>query len=328
MKVLVTGGGGYIGSHVSHKLLASGHEPLILDNFLNSSIDVISKIQSLTRSQVLYQKCDVLDEVQLNLVFQKFQPDLVVHLAGLKSVSESILRPLEYYKVNFNGTINILQAMDISGCKKIIFSSSATVYGPSDKCCAEDSLIAPVNPYGCSKLMTEKLLEHWCSSANGNSAVVFRYFNPLGSDPSGLIGENPKLTSGNIMPILLNSINNGTEFKIFGNDYDTIDGTGVRDYIHVNDVADAHIKAISSPLSPFEIINLGIGKGTSVIELVKALEQACEKKIDTTFVSRRQGDVAYSCADPKKANKLLNWYPQYNILEMCLHSWKSFKYHK
>lgn len=328
MKVLVTGGAGYIGSHVCSTLLASGHEVLIIDNFTNSSTNVISNIQDLANSQILYQNCNILDEVQINLAFQKFQPDLVVHLAGLKSVVESISQPLEYFKVNFSGTINILQAMDYYGCNKIIFSSSATVYGPSDKSCTEDSPVAPTNPYGHSKLMTEKLLQHWCSSSKNKSAIVFRYFNPLGADPSGLIGENSTSEPSNIMPILLKSIDKSTEFKIFGNDYDTIDGTGVRDYVHVSDVADAHVKAIGAALPSFEVLNLGIGKGTSVFELVKALEQACEKNIRTTVVKRRQGDIAYSCADPGKANKLLNWHPRYNIFEMCLHSWKFFRYLK
>jgi UDP-glucose 4-epimerase len=325
MKVLITGGAGYIGSHVSASIALSGYKVTILDDFSHSSSKTIGRIEKIVDSSIECIQCDILDKIKMLRVFQKVKPDIIIHLAGLKSVSESIIRPLKYYETNFGGTLNVLEAMDRIECNQIIFSSTATVYGASDKKCNEDCNLFPMQPYGRSKLMSEQLINDWSQTSSTKKAVVFRYFNPLGAHHSGIIGENPTREPANIMPLIIKAVLQNQEFKIFGNDYDTIDGTGVRDYIHVMDVADAHISALKANLSAFNVFNLGIGRGTSVLELVNMFEKITGKKVNRNIVHRRPGDIGYSCADATKAAEILNWFPRYNVAHMCEDTWRYIK---
>ncbi|KTE76999.1 UDP-glucose 4-epimerase GalE [Sphingopyxis sp. A083] len=326
MKVFVTGGAGYIGSHTLVQLLAAGHEVCVFDNFANSSPVALDRVRQLTNRDMGLVQADIRDADALCDAVTTFAPDAVVHFAGLKAVGESSDLPLLYYQTNVSGTMNLLAAMDAAGCTRIVFSSSATVYGeahylPFD----EDHPIAPTNPYGRTKAMAEGIIGDWAKATSDASAVLLRYFNPVGAHESGRIGEDPQGIPNNLMPYVAQvAVGRRASLQIFGDDYDTRDGTGERDYIHVVDLAAAHLAAIecAASTSGCEAVNVGTGQGVTVRELVAAYERASGRPIATNVVARRSGDVASSYAATTKAARLLNWRAAFNIDDMCATSWR------
>ncbi|MGX5711643.1 UDP-glucose 4-epimerase GalE [Sphingopyxis terrae subsp. ummariensis] len=326
MKVFVTGGAGYIGSHTLVQLLAAGHEVCVFDNFANSSPVALDRVRQLTNRDMGLVEADIRDADALCDAVTTFAPDAVVHFAGLKAVGESSDLPLLYYQTNVSGTMNLLAAMDAAGCKRIVFSSSATVYGeahylPFD----EDHPIAPTNPYGRTKAMAEGVIGDWAKATPDASAVLLRYFNPVGAHESGRIGEDPQGIPNNLMPFIAQvAVGRREKLAIFGDDYDTRDGTGERDYIHVVDLAAAHLAAIdySGRAGGCEAINVGTGTGITVKELVAAYERACGHAIAVGIAPRRPGDVASSFAATVKAERLLNWRARLDVDAMCTSSWR------
>ena len=325
MKVLVTGGAGYIGSHTCLKLLEKKHSIHVVDNLSNSHLTSLDRVRKLTNTNFDFSNCDIRDFAQLSSIMKGFKPDVVLHFAGLKSVSESVSSPALYYDVNVGGTAVLLQAMDNIGCANIVFSSSATVYGiPQYLPCDEKHPLSPVNPYGKSKLMAETVLQDWCSSQSERTSISLRYFNPVGADPSGEIGEDPIGVPSNLMPFVSQvAIGRKNSVKIFGVDYETVDGTGVRDYIHVVDLAVAHILAIESSdkLHGFEAINIGTGNGISVLQLINEFEKQSQRLIPIEVTDRRPGDVAECWADNKLAFSRLGFKTSMGIKEMCRDTW-------
>lgn len=325
MNILVTGGNGFIGSHTCVELADAGYNFIIMDNCSNSDKANIEKIHQLIKKDFKFYNVDMLDFDSVDGIFKENKIDSVIHFAGLKAVGESVEKPLEYYENNVTGTINVLNAMNKNNCKNIIFSSSATVYGMSDKVpFAEDMPVSATNPYGRSKIIIEKILTDLCRADSQWSAMILRYFNPIGAHESGLIGENPKGIPNNLIPYINHvALGDLPYLKIYGNDYDTPDGTGIRDYIHVVDLAKGHINAMNYGLEHkgAEIFNLGSGKGTSVLEIVKAYEKASGKKINYKITNRRAGDVGICYADIRKAENVLDWHAEYGIEKMCLDSW-------
>lgn len=324
--VLVTGGAGYIGSHACVELLNAGYELSILDNFSNSEPEMLTRVKQITNRSFKTFNADLRDEKALDNLFAASRIDAVIHFAALKAVGESVLHPLKYYETNVTGTINLLKAMQKADCCKIVFSSSATVYGlnnPSPY--LEDYPLNAVNPYGSTKVMAERILLDLAASDPRWSIVLLRYFNPIGAHPSGLIGEKPSGIPNNIMPYIT-AVASGRlpELKIFGGDYQTADGTGVRDYIHVVDIAKGHLAALEYAFlhTGAEAFNLGTGKGTSVLELVHAFEQASGCSIPYKITSRRQGDLAAYYADTNKANLHLGWQAQHSLINMCKDAWR------
>ncbi len=338
--ILVTGGLGFIGSHTCVALLEKGYKIIILDSLINSSEKVIERIKKIIlvtkydmNERLQFYKCDLRDEKKLENIFknntsESKKIDAVIHFAGLKAVSESINYPLRYFDFNVLSTINLLKIMEKFNCKKIVFSSSATIYG--NYCenfnIKENAFINPINPYGETKVVIEKILQNLFLSSNSWSVSILRYFNPIGAHPSGLIGENPLGSPNNIFPII-NEVASGerNNLNIFGNDWDTPDGTGVRDYIHVMDLADGHVLALEYLFKNVgEIIklNLGTGKGTSVLELVSIFESVNNLDIPYLFTQRRKGDVSRSVADIKQAKEKLNWLPIRDLKTMCRDGWK------
>ncbi len=339
-KILLTGGTGYIGSHTCLSLLEKGYEVLILDSCINSSEKVLKnviKIYEMNKAfdfdRLKFIRGDVRDKNLLKNIFKSAIEDGnpiigVIHLAGLKSVSESIKKPIEYWDSNVIGTINLIQTMEHFKCTKFIFSSSATIYGLDQKGFVnEGSIINPINPYGSTKATIEKFLKDLFNKKNDNWSIInLRYFNPIGAHPSGLIGENPMLNCNNIFPIILDAAHGKIDsLEIFGNSWETNDGTCIRDYIHVLDLASAHIKALQLLFesdSKFLNLNIGTGKGTSVLELINTFERVNNIKIRYTFSPRREGDVPKIVADNTKANKIFNWKPRKNIKDMCKDGWR------
>mgnify|MGYP006147518735 CR=1 FL=1 len=325
MKVLVTGGAGYIGSHTCIELLTAGHEVCVIDNLSNGHIEAIERVKRLSNKNLTFFKLDIRDSAALKLIFSEFNPESVIHFAGLKAVAESVLEPLNYYDVNVNGTTSLLNAMAVTNCINFVFSSSATVYGKPDYLpYDEEHSTRPVNPYGRTKLMTENILNDWSSTNIKRRATALRYFNPVGAHPSTLIGEDPLGIPNNLMPFIAQvAVGSRDILNIFGDDYDTFDGTGVRDYIHVVDLARAHVAAIEKQqdLNSFEIINLGSGKGTSVLELVKAFELISGVNIKINISNRRDGDLDESWANPTKAFEKIGWKTVFNISDMCRDTW-------
>jgi UDP-glucose 4-epimerase len=325
VKVFVTGGAGYIGSHTLVQLLAAGHEVCVFDNFANSSPVALDRVRQLTNRDMGLVKADIRDADALRDAVTTFAPDAVVHFAGLKAVGESSDLPLLYYQTNVSGTMNLLAAMDAAGCKRIVFSSSATVYGeahylPFD----EDHPIAPTNPYGRTKAMAEGVIGDWAKATPDASAVLLRYFNPVGAHESGRIGEDPRNIPNNLMPFIAQvAVGRRAKLAIFGDDYDTRDGTGERDYIHVVDLAAAHLAAIeyAGGASGCEAINVGTGQGVTVKELIVAYERACGHPISAEIAPRRPGDVASSYAATAKAERLLGWRAALGADQMCTSSW-------
>jgi UDP-glucose 4-epimerase len=328
MKILVTGGAGYIGSHTTLHLLKTGHDVVIIDNFSNSSPTVIDRIKKLAHITPTLVEGDILDLPFLNNLFSDHEFDAVIHFAGVKAVGESVADPLLYYQTNVTGSLNLLSAMKSYNVKRFIFSSSATVYGsPTSLPISETAVKAPTNPYGNSKYIVEQALEDLFKSDKDWRIVSLRYFNPVGADESGLIGEHPRGVPNNLMPFI-SQVACGTRDKllVFGNDYPTHDGTGVRDYIHVSDLAEGHVAALNfisnSNNGIFCPANLGAGKGYSVLDLIEAFEKVSNKKILYSVAERRPGDIATSFADPRKANNLFEWYAKKGILEMCADTWR------
>lgn len=329
MAILVTGGAGYIGSHTAVELLKKGEKLIIVDNFVNSKRENLDKIRQISGQDFKFYDIDLLHEESLERVFQENEIEAVIHFAGLKAVGESVQKPIKYYHNNITGTLILLKLMKKYMCKKIVFSSSATVYGnPHTVPIKEDFPLATTNPYGTTKLMIEQILQDIYVSDPDSSIVLLRYFNPIGAHESGIIGEEPNGIPNNIMPYIVRvATGEYEELKIFGDDYPTVDGTGVRDYIHVVDLSLGHIKALDKlrNFKGIEIYNLGTGRGYSVLELVKTFEKVNGVNIKYKITNRRQGDIAICYADPKKAQEDLEWTATRGIEEMCRDSWNFAK---
>lgn len=325
MKILVTGGAGYIGSHTSLELLNDGHDVVILDNLCNSSEEAVARIEALSGKKVRFYKADIRDKDALKKIFQENAIDWVIHFAGLKAVGESCAKPIEYYDNNLYGTLCLLEVMKEVGVKKLVFSSSATVYGtPESLPLTESSKTGgTTNPYGTSKYFQEIMLEDVYKSDHDWTVVLLRYFNPVGAHESGMIGEDPKGIPNNLAPFIAKvAIGELPEIGVFGNDYPTKDGTGVRDYIHVVDLAKGHVAAMDNiKKSGVYVYNLGTGIGYSVLEVIAAFEKACGKKLPYSFKPRRAGDIAECYADASKAKRELGWEAKLGIDEMCASLW-------
>ena len=325
-KILVTGGAGYIGSHTVLQLLEAGNQVIVLDNLCNSSQESLNRVEELTGKKTIFVQGDIRDHTILELLFSKHHIDAVIHFAGLKAVGESVEKPLNYYNNNVYGTLTLCEAMKKFGVKNLVFSSSATVYGdPTELPLREDMPTGqPTNPYGMSKLMVELILRDLYESDNNWNIALLRYFNPAGAHPSGRIGEDPNGIPNNLMPFITQVATGKREqLSIYGNDYDTPDGTGIRDYIHVEDLAAGHLKALDKLYTNPGIVtyNLGTGQGYSVLDMVKEFEKQSGKAIPYQFVPRRGGDVASCYADPKTASEALGWTATRGLAEMCKDSW-------
>ncbi|WP_374724532.1 UDP-glucose 4-epimerase GalE [Calidifontibacillus erzurumensis] len=326
MAILVTGGAGYIGSHTCVELLEAGYDIVVVDNLSNSKVESLNRVKEITGKDFPFYKIDLLDKAQLEVVFSEHQIDAVIHFAGLKAVGESVQIPLHYYHNNITGTLVLCEVMQAFDVKKIVFSSSATVYGlPERVPISEDFPLGATNPYGRTKLMIEEILRDLYQSDNRWSISLLRYFNPIGAHESGRIGEDPNGIPNNLMPYITQvAVGKLPELRVFGSDYPTVDGTGVRDYIHVVDLAKGHLKALEKVLAGtgIDAYNLGTGKGYSVLEVVAAFEKASGRKIPYKLVERRPGDIASCYADPTKAKKELGWAAEKGIDEMCVDSWR------
>jgi UDP-glucose 4-epimerase len=326
MAILVTGGAGYIGSHTCIELLSAGYEIIVLDNYSNSKPESLNRVTEITGKVFPYYKVDLLDRIGLKDVFSNHSIDAVIHLAGLKAVGESIALPLHYYHNNITGTLILCDVMKEYGVKNMVFSSSATVYGKPDRVpISEDFPLRATNPYGRSKLMLEEILRDLFVADPSWSIAVLRYFNPNGAHVSGRIGEDPSGVPCNLMPFITQvAVGKLKELQVFGNDYPTVDGSGVRDYIHVVDLAQGHVKALEHVLASKSVdtFNLGTGVGYSVLQIIAAFEKAAAVKIPYKIVARRPGDVAICYADPSKAKNVLGWMATRGIDEMCQDSWR------
>ena len=325
MTVMVTGGAGYIGSHVCVELYNEGYDLLVIDNFSTSKPKVMDKISKIVGNEIPYMNLDINDREGLEKVFLEYEIEAVIHLAGFKAVGESVANPLAYYKNNVCGTIVLCDLLEKHGVQKIVFSSSATVYGYPDKVpITEESALMPTNPYGRTKMMIEQVLEDLHASNPEWSIINLRYFNPIGAHDSGEIGEDPQGIPNNLVPYITQvAIGKLERLKVFGGDYSTKDGTGVRDYIHVVDLAKGHVLALTKVMgsSGINTYNLGTGKGYSVLEMIQAFEETTSRKIPYQIVSRRPGDIAVSFSDPHKANIELGWKAEKELLEMCIDAW-------
>lgn len=329
MKILVTGGTGYIGSHTCVELLNAGYEIVVIDNLSNSKIEVVDKIKEITSKDFKFYEGDCCDKNILNKIFEENEICAVIHFAGFKAVGESVLKPLKYYRNNLDSTITLLEVMNEFNVKKIVFSSSATVYGkPETLPIKEDFPLSTTNPYGTTKLMIEDILRDIYKSDNNWSIAILRYFNPIGAHKSGLIGENPNDIPNNLMPYIVKVATHELEcLSVFGNDYDTKDGTGVRDYIHVVDLAKGHIKAIKKVLKDkgVDAYNLGTGNGYSVLEIVNTFMDVNKVDVNYKITDRRPGDIDACFADPSYAKEKLDWEANLGIEEMCKDSYNFVK---
>ncbi len=327
MKILVTGGCGFIGSHTVVDLLNEGYEVIIVDNLVNSKIDVLDKIKKITNKSVKFYQYDLCDYTKLDSLFKEEEIDAVIHFAGLKAVSESVEKPLMYYENNLYSTINLLKCMMKYNVKKIVFSSSATVYGsPKSLPIYEDFPLSTTNPYGTTKLMIENILTDLYKADNSFDITILRYFNPIGAHKSGLLGEDPNGIPNNLMPYIVKVATHELPIlSIFGDDYDTVDGTGVRDFIHVCDLSYGHVLALKNKKEGLKIYNLGTGQGTSVLELVKMFEKVNNVEVNYKIVGRRDGDIASCYASNKKAQEELGFKPKYNLEDMCRDSYNFVK---
>ena len=325
MKILVTGGLGFIGSHTCVELLNSGYEVVIVDNLSNSNIDVLDKIEKITSKRPKFYEIDVCDKEKVKKVFRENKIDAIIHFAGYKAVGESVREPLKYYRNNLDSTLTLLEVMEEENCHNFVFSSSATVYGsPKELPIKEDFPLSTTNPYGTTKLMIERILADLSKADKEMSIIVLRYFNPIGAHKSGLLGENPRGIPNNLMPYIVRVATKELEMlSVFGDDYDTHDGTGVRDYIHVVDLAKGHIKALEKCVNfkGIEYYNLGTGKGYSVLDLVKTFEKVNKVKVPYKIVDRRPGDIDACYADPSKAYKEIGFKAEYGIEDMCRDSY-------
>ncbi len=326
MNILVTGGAGYIGTHTCVELLNHGHDVVIVDNFVNSEKESIKRVEEITNKKIKFYEIDILNEKALDLVFKSNKIDAVIHFAGLKAVGESVEFPLKYYNNNITGSIVLFETMKKHNVKNIVFSSSATVYGMNNiSPLTEDMPLSTTNPYGTTKMFIERILTDLYNSDNEWSIAILRYFNPIGAHPSGKIGENPKGIPNNLMPFITQvAVGKREKLSVFGNDYNTHDGTGVRDYIHVVDLAKGHLKALEYTMNTnkVEIVNLGTGKGYSVLDIIKAFEEGNNLSIPYEISERRPGDIATCFANTLKAKKILHWETKNTLLDMCKDSWR------
>jgi UDP-glucose 4-epimerase len=328
MKILVTGGAGYIGSHTCVELIESGYTPIVYDNLSNSSTVSLDRVKEITGQSVTFIEGDIRDTERLSFAMNEHDIEAVIHFAGLKAVGESVDEPLMYYDNNVAGSVALLETMKKCGVKKIIFSSSATVYGdPASVPILEDFPISATNPYGQSKLMVEEIMRDLYTSDSSWNISLLRYFNPVGAHKSGLIGEDPSGIPNNLMPYISGvAVGRYETLSVFGDDYATVDGTGVRDYIHVVDLAKGHVKALEAFANPevdgLFTVNLGTGKGYSVLEMVNAFASASSKEVSYKVVNRRPGDIASCYADPALAKKLLGWQAEKDIVSMCEDTWR------
>lgn len=324
-RILVTGGAGYIASHTLIELIAGGHHPVVLDNFANSTAEAVQRASRIAGAEIPVEAADIRDGEALAAIFARHAPEAVIHFAGLKAVGESATDPLAYYDNNVTGTLRLLKAMDAAGCRRMIFSSSATVYGDARYLPIDEAHpVAPVNPYGRTKLFIEEILADWQAATADSSAVILRYFNPVGAHASGTIGEDPRGVPNNLLPFIAQvAVGRRPELAVFGNDYDTRDGTGLRDYIHVVDLARAHVAALDYGTGHpgTEIFNVGTGAGVTVLELVAAFEAASGRPIPFRVVARRPGDTPSSLANAEKAERLLGWRATHDLADMCASAW-------
>ena len=323
--ILVTGGAGFIGSHTLVELLNNGHDVIVIDNLSNASKISLERVREITGNDILFYEADIRDRAVLDRIFEEHPIDAVTHFAGLKAVGESVAKPIEYYDNNLVGTLVLLEAMRDHGVKKLIFSSSATVYGTPEQLPLTETckVGGTTNPYGTSKYFQERMLEDVCVSDKEWSVILLRYFNPVGAHPSGRIGEDPKGIPNNLMPYVAQVASGKLErIGVFGNDYPTPDGTGVRDYIHVVDLARGHLAALKKLEEPgVHIYNLGTGVGYSVLDMIHAFEKACGKTLPYAILPRRAGDIASCYASSEKAERELGWKAEYGIEEMCRDQW-------
>ncbi len=326
MRIAVTGGAGYIGSHTCVELLGADHEVLILDNFANSERDMVAEIAAIAGKPLDTAEVDLDDRAALGRTLEQFAPEAVVHFAGLKAVGEAMEKPLDYYRVNVTGSLNLLDEMTRIGCERLVFSSSATVYGmPEHVPIPETHPLAPTNPYGQTKLMVERIIEDLGRARPAFSGVSLRYFNPVGAHPSGRIGEAPRGVPNNLMPFVADvAAGVRPQLTVYGDDWDTPDGTGVRDYIHVMDLATAHLAAIdlTGEGPGVRAFNVGSGRGYSVMEMIRAFESGSGREVPYTVSGRRPGDVAITLADPSLAERRLNWRATRDLATMCEDVWR------
>ena len=329
MRVLVTGGAGYIGSHTCVELLEAGHEVFVVDNLCNGHVAALERVRGITNCELQFMNADIRDSSALDEIFKTFKPDAVIHFAGLKAVGESVVDPVKYHDVNVGGSISLLEAMDRAGCMKIVFSSSATVYGIPDYLPYDEKHpTCPVNPYGQTKLIVEKLIQDWVSINEKRRGSSLRYFNPIGAHSSGQIGEDPQGTPNNLMPFISQIASGQREYlQIFGNDYETKDGTGARDYIHVVDLANAHIKTLhcQDELNSYDVLNIGNGKAITVLELIDSFQCVSGISVKYQIAPRREGDLPAFWANTSRAQKKLAWKPQLTINHMCKDTWRWVK---
>lgn len=325
MAILVTGGTGFIGSHTVVELINAGKEVVIVDNFSNSKPEVLNRIEKITGTRPVFYQADLLDKPAIDRIFEEQKIDAVIHFAGFKAVGESVHKPLEYYHNNITGTLMLCQSMKEHQCKRIVFSSSATVYGMNNPVPFKEGMpTSATNPYGYTKVMIEQILSDLHVADPEWSVVLLRYFNPIGAHDSGLIGEDPNGIPNNLLPYVSQvAIGKLPCLSVYGDDYDTVDGTGVRDYIHVCDLASGHVAALNwmNGKTGVEIFNLGTGTGTSVLEVVAAFSKACGKELPYVIRERRAGDIAANWCDASKAERMMGWKAQYDIADMCRDSW-------
>ncbi len=327
MAILVTGGAGFIGSHTCVELLNAGYEIVVVDNYYNANPKSLERVKELTGKDFKSYECDIRDSEGMDKIFKENKIDAVIHFAGLKAVGESCQKPIEYYDNNIGGTLKLCDVMRNNGCKNIVFSSSATVYGMNNVSPLKETMKTggTTNPYGTTKYMIEIILEDIYKSDNEWNVTLLRYFNPIGAHESGRIGENPNGIPNNLMPYITQvAIGKRPYLSVYGNDYDTPDGTGIRDYIHVVDLADGHVKAVKNILEGdkgVQIFNLGTGKGYSVLDIVKAFSKAYGKELPYKIAPRRPGDLAVCYSDPSKAKEVLGWEAKRGIDDMCRDSW-------
>ncbi len=331
MKILVTGGAGFIGSHTCVELLGKGHDLVVMDNFCNSKPEVLDSIKSIAGRDFAFYKTDLRDFRGLSAIFREQKIDAVIHFAGLKAVGESVQKPLAYYDNNIGGTLMLCQVMEEFGCRRMVFSSSATVYGMDNPVpFREEYPTSATNPYGYSKVAIERILSDLSVSDPRWSVSLLRYFNPIGAHPSGLIGEDPSGIPNNLLPYVAQvAAGRLKELSVYGDDYDTPDGTGVRDYIHVVDLALGHLAALDYIMdhNGVQAVNLGTGKGTSVLDIVHAFERACGRPIPCRTAPRRPGDIAVCYADTQKARELFGWEAARDIDQMCADGWNFARRH-
>lgn len=325
MNILVTGGAGYIGSHTLIELINQGHTPVVIDNLVNSSREALTRVEKIVGKSIDFHEIDVCDREELSKVFDTYQFNAVVHFAGLKAVGESVEKPLLYYRNNLVSTLTLCEVMQERGVKNLVFSSSATVYGTPEELPLKETSrvgIGITNPYGQTKYMIEQILRDVAIADPTWKITILRYFNPIGAHESGMIGEDPNGIPNNLLPYIAQvAVGKLEKVRVFGDNYDTADGTGVRDYIHVVDLARGHVAALGHMREGVEVYNLGTGKGVSVLEMIKAFERAAGKSIPYEVVDRRPGDVAACYADCSKANKELEWQAEKTLDDACIDSW-------